>query len=71
MTKTRQTSKAITTARTRQNKLVHFAAPDLLRPGTFVDVRVTGAAPHHLRGELLDVTARPTHKTRLAVTATS
>ena len=41
---------SVTTGRTRQNKLVHFAADRPLRPGTFADVRVTGAAPHHLRG---------------------
>jgi GNAT superfamily N-acetyltransferase len=28
-------------------------------------VRVTSAAPHHLRGELLEVVSAPTHKTRL------
>ncbi|HEX4906631.1 MAG TPA: tRNA (N6-isopentenyl adenosine(37)-C2)-methylthiotransferase MiaB [Acidimicrobiales bacterium] len=59
----------ITTGRTRQNKLVHFAAPEPLRVGTFADVRVTYGAPHHLRGELVEVTAAPRHRTRLAVTA--
>ena len=60
---------SITTGRTRQNKLVHFAAPEPLRVGTFADVRVTYGAPHHLRGELVEVTAAPRHRTRLAVTA--
>ena len=59
----------ITTGRTRQNKLLHFAAVRPLRPGTFVDVHVTGAAPHHLKGDLLDVTALPKHKTRIPVSA--
>jgi tRNA-2-methylthio-N6-dimethylallyladenosine synthase len=57
----------ITSGRTRQNKLVHFAAPQPLRPGTYTEVRVTGAAPHHLRGELLQVTTPATHKTRIPV----
>ena len=58
---------AVTTARTRQNKLVHFPSDQPLRPGTYVDVRVTGAAPHHLRGELESVTHVATHKTRIPV----
>jgi tRNA-2-methylthio-N6-dimethylallyladenosine synthase len=60
---------SITAGRTGQNKLVHFAADRPLRPGTFADVRVVGAAPHHLRGELVGVTARPRHKTRIPVSA--
>jgi tRNA-2-methylthio-N6-dimethylallyladenosine synthase len=60
---------AITTGRTRQNKLIHFSSDRPLRPGTFVDVRVTNAAPHHLRGDLMDVTALPRHKTRIPVSA--
>jgi tRNA-2-methylthio-N6-dimethylallyladenosine synthase len=56
------------TGRTAQNKLVHFpSAP--LRAGTFATVRITDAASHHLRGELVEVTGRPRHRTRLAVTA--
>jgi tRNA-2-methylthio-N6-dimethylallyladenosine synthase len=58
---------SITTARTRQNKLVHFTSEAPLRAGTVVTTHVTGAAPHHLRGDLVEVVARPTHKTRLAV----
>jgi tRNA-2-methylthio-N6-dimethylallyladenosine synthase len=37
--------------RTRTNKLVHFAGN--LEPGTFGDVVLTGAHPHHLDGHLL------------------
>jgi tRNA-2-methylthio-N6-dimethylallyladenosine synthase len=42
--------------RTRQNKLVHFA-PQLsgLRPGGTATVSVTSAAPHFLRGDVVDV----------------
>jgi tRNA-2-methylthio-N6-dimethylallyladenosine synthase len=56
------------TGRTGQNKLVHFPS-DPLRPGTMAVVRITGAASHHLRGQLVEVTARPRHRTRLAVRA--
>src|SRR3954471_387368 len=58
---------SITTGRTRQNKLLHFATDRTLRPGTFVDVRVTGAAPHHLKGEFVEVTRLPRHRTRIPV----
>jgi tRNA-2-methylthio-N6-dimethylallyladenosine synthase len=58
----------ITTGRTEHNKLVHFPAPEPLRPGTYARVRVTGAAPHHLTGELLGVTATARHKTRIPLT---
>jgi hypothetical protein len=36
-----------------------------MRAGSYATVSVTGAAPHHLRGELLEIVAGPTHKTRL------
>jgi len=55
--------------RTRQNKLVHFRSETTLGAGTFATVEVTGAAPHHLAGELRDVLARPRHRTRIPVTA--
>ncbi len=60
---------AVTTGRTTQNKLVHFVSPDPLRPGTFAEVRITSAAPHFLRGDLVEVTAKPRHRTRIAVVA--
>jgi len=53
------------TGRTRQNKLVNFPAQPVPPAGTFATVRVTGAAPHYLRGELVEVTARPRHRTRI------
>ncbi len=53
---------ALTTGRTRQNKLVHFAADSAPLPGTFTKVRVEGAAPHYLRGA-------PATRTPLAVTS--
>jgi tRNA-2-methylthio-N6-dimethylallyladenosine synthase len=60
---------AVTTGRTRQNKLLHFATDRRLRPGTFAQVAVTGAGAHHLSGELVEVTAAPRHRTRIPVVA--
>jgi tRNA-2-methylthio-N6-dimethylallyladenosine synthase len=60
---------AMTTGRTEHNKLVHFAAPEPLRAGTYATVRVTDAAPHHLTGELVAVTAAARHRTRIPVAA--
>ena len=60
---------AVATGRTRQNKLVHFPAGTVPPAGSFADVRVTGSAAHYLRGELVEVTARPRHKTRIPVAA--
>ncbi|MFP5319916.1 MAG: tRNA (N6-isopentenyl adenosine(37)-C2)-methylthiotransferase MiaB [Acidimicrobiia bacterium] len=58
---------AMATGRTRQNKLVHFAADPAPPAGSYATVSVTGAAPHHLRGDLVEVTARPRHRTRIPV----
>ena len=56
--------------RTGQGKLVHLkAAPGLLPAGTWADVRITRGAPHFLEGELVAVTAAPTHRTRIPVVA--
>jgi tRNA-2-methylthio-N6-dimethylallyladenosine synthase len=58
----------VLTGRTRQNKLVHFRSPaGPLGVGTFAEVCITGAAPHHLTGELEAVTARPRHRVRIPV----
>ncbi len=59
----------VLTGRTRQNKLVHFAAPTPVRAGSFAEVRVVDAGPHFLRGELVAVTAAPRHRTRIPVAA--
>ncbi|MEZ5216528.1 MAG: tRNA (N6-isopentenyl adenosine(37)-C2)-methylthiotransferase MiaB [Ilumatobacteraceae bacterium] len=58
---------AVTTGRTRQNKLVHFVAPRPLRPGTYVSVEITRAAPHHLVGEFRELVAEASHRTRIPV----
>jgi tRNA-2-methylthio-N6-dimethylallyladenosine synthase len=57
------------TGRTRQNKLVHFAPPasGALPAGTYAEVRVTGAAPHHLSGEFLHSTAAVRRRVRIPV----
>ena len=60
---------SVLTGRTAQSKLVHFPAPAPIRPGSYALVTVTGAAPHHLRGELLEVVAGPRHRTRIPVAA--
>ncbi len=62
---------SVLTGRTGQNKLVHFAhnGSERVSVGTFAEVRVTGAAPHHLTGELVRVTARAAHRTRIPVAA--
>ncbi len=60
----------LVSGRTGQNKLVHVrpgASP--LRPGTFADVTIVDSGPHHLLGELVDVTASPRHRTRIPVVA--
>ena len=56
-----------TSGRTRQNKLVHFRATGPIRAGAFADVRITAAGAHHLRGDLVAVTAAARHRTRIAV----
>ena len=64
---------SMTSGRTKQNKLIHFAWCDssgerrALPAGTFCDVLVTSAAPHFLRGDLVEVTARPRHRKRIPV----
>lgn len=62
---------AVVTGRTGQNKLVHFhpieGSPPA--PGSYALVEVSGAARHHLAGRLLAVTARPSHRIRIPVSA--
>src|SRR5258708_37408460 len=50
---------SVLAGRTRQNKLVHFVAPDGAgEPGALVDVQITDAAPHWLRGDVVRVVER-------------
>ncbi len=62
---------SMTTGRTGQNKLVHFDGTGGKTPseGSYATVRVTEAARHHLGGTLVEVTSRPSHRTRIPVTA--
>jgi tRNA-2-methylthio-N6-dimethylallyladenosine synthase len=62
---------SVMTGRTSQNKLVHFepTAGTPIPAGAYADVMVTGAARHHLTGDLLAVTARPSHRVRIPVSA--
>jgi len=63
---------SLVTGRTGQNKLVHFAAPVEGAPaqGTYATVRVTGAAPHHLRGEWVGALGQVTRR-RIPVAVTT
>ncbi|MFM2072373.1 MAG: (dimethylallyl)adenosine tRNA methylthiotransferase MiaB [Actinomycetota bacterium] len=54
-------------ARTRQNKLVHFTPPHPIRTGAYATVEITGAAPHHLTGVFRELLSEPAHKRRIAV----
>jgi tRNA-2-methylthio-N6-dimethylallyladenosine synthase len=62
---------SVITGRTTQNKLVHFdpVSDHPLPEGSYAEVRVTGSARHHLTGELVDVTAGPSHRTHIPVSA--
>jgi len=60
----------LTTGRTRQHKLVHFAPTHPLRSGSYALVEITAAAPHHLVGHLLEVTHEARHRRRIPVVAT-
>lgn len=61
---------AVLAGRTRQNKLVHFVGDgEAARPSAAVDVRITGAAPHWLRGEMVGLVApAPSMRTRIPLT---
>jgi tRNA-2-methylthio-N6-dimethylallyladenosine synthase len=63
---------ATVTGRTSQNKLVHFRPPlEPPAPGTYAQVVVTAAAPHHLVAEWVTSTAAPGYRRRIPVTATT
>jgi tRNA-2-methylthio-N6-dimethylallyladenosine synthase len=62
-------NRAVLAGRTRQHRLVHFTAPQSLRPGSYADVEVTGAAPHHLTARFVEQTAEARHRVRIPVAA--
>lgn len=53
--------------RTRQNRLVHFDSAEGLRPGTYAMALITDASTTSLQGELREIVALPTHRTRIPV----
>jgi tRNA-2-methylthio-N6-dimethylallyladenosine synthase len=61
---------SVTSGRTRQGKLVHLRVePGALPAGSWADVLITRGAPHYLEGELVALTARPAHRTRIPLVA--
>ena len=59
---------AMWSGRTRQNKLVHFAPHPRTQPGELVDIHVTAAAPHWLRGDIVGrVRSAPRRRVRIPV----
>ena len=61
--------RTVLAGRTRQHRLVHFVAPHHLRPGSYADVEITGAAPHHLTARFVEQTADARHRIRIPVAA--
>ena len=55
--------------RTRQNKLVHLKSNKNLFKGSYALAEITEATHHYLHGELIEVTAEPTHRRRIPVIA--
>jgi tRNA-2-methylthio-N6-dimethylallyladenosine synthase len=60
---------AVLAGRTRQHRLVHFIAPQPLRPGAYADVEITSAAPHHLTARFVEQTADARHRVKIPVAA--
>ena len=60
---------SVISGRTRQNKLVHFPTDQPPRVGSYALVEVTSAAPHHLMGRFVELTAEPLHRRRIPVLA--
>tara|TARA_B100000686_G_C16796084_1_gene982451 strand:+ start:147 stop:1571 length:1425 start_codon:yes stop_codon:yes gene_type:complete len=60
---------ALTSGRTRQNKLIHFETSSELPAGSIATAEVLSASPHYLHGRLLEVIEVPKRKTRIPVVA--
>ena len=60
---------SVWSGRTRQNKLLHFTPMVPVRAGSYALVEVTSAAPHHLMGRFVELTAEPLHKRRIPLLA--
>ena len=61
--------RTVLAARTRQNRLVHFAPPAGVRSGSYAAVEITAAAPHHLTGRFVELLTDPAHRVRIPVAA--
>src|SRR5439155_1180996 len=64
-----KTDAAVWSGRTRHNKLLHFTPTADTAPGELVGARVTSAAPHWLRGEVV-TRVRPARRRALLVGGT-
>jgi tRNA-2-methylthio-N6-dimethylallyladenosine synthase len=63
-----KTDPAIWSGRTRHNKLLHFAPAVETASGDLITARVTTAAPHWLRGEMIDsIRTAPRRRVRIPV----
>ena len=61
-----KTDAAVWSGRTRHNKLLHFTPAADTAPGDLVSARVTSAAPHWLRGEMV-TRVRPARRRRARI----
>jgi tRNA-2-methylthio-N6-dimethylallyladenosine synthase len=61
-----KTDPAVWSGRTRHNKLLHFAPDADTAAGELITARVTSAAPHWLRGEMLE-RVRPARRRRVRI----
>jgi len=61
-----KTDVSVWSGRTRHNKLLHFAPAAGTMAGDLVSARVTSAAPHWLRGEML-ARVRPARRRRVRI----
>jgi tRNA-2-methylthio-N6-dimethylallyladenosine synthase len=61
-----KTDATVWSGRTRHNKLLHFTPTADTAPGDLVDARVTSAAPHWLRGEMV-TRVRPARRRRVRI----
>jgi tRNA-2-methylthio-N6-dimethylallyladenosine synthase len=63
-----KTDPAMWSGRTRHNKLLHFAPADETASGDLITARVTTAAPHWLRGEMIEsIRSAPRRRVRIPV----
>jgi tRNA-2-methylthio-N6-dimethylallyladenosine synthase len=63
-----KTDPAMWSGRTRHNKLLHFAPTDETAGGDLITARVTTAAPHWLRGEMVEtIRSAPRRRVRIPV----